>query len=337
MCCPRHLVVYTNPSLRPWKLTFVSAVLCGHNPLYPSQKGNVFTMPSNMFLDSNPPPDWSDGLVTESSMDRILDIWTSFTSRCLVWLRHTDYTKHNTEPGVYENACEEQASLLARFPRWRQFIYGLHPAPDLGAVCLRALKLIRVQYETLFIWASEALDRTRLGFDAHTASFESVVQECAELLGHGFGDSKSGTRDRGTLGLYSPAPQTGYTFEIFGVVSVLGFVVTRCRVGPIRRKAMGILERIWWRENGWDTTASLHGARALMELEEQSGVRVAGGELFIPAESRYYWGDARWENDLPASQKLICTFAQRTPDELGEIVGVPVVIDLSAPDIGHQG
>lgn len=331
MCCLRHLVLYTNLSLGLWKLTPDCAVLCGHNPLYPTQKGNVFTMPSNLFLDSSPPPDWSDRPVTASSMDSVLSIWTSFTSRCLVWLRHSDYTKHSQEPGVYAGACEEQTDLLAHLSQWQQFAYGLHPAPGLDAVYSRALKLIRLQYETLFIWASEALDRTRLGFDAHTARFESVVQDCAELLGHGFGDSESGTEERGTLRHYSPAPQTGYTFESFGVVSVLGFVVTRCRVGPIRRRALEILERIWWRENGWDTIATRRGAKALMELEEQGGIRGADGELFIPAESRYYWGNARWENDLPASQKLICTFAKRDPDELGEVVGVPVVIDLSAP------
>lgn len=293
-------------------------------------------MPSNMFLDAKPPPDWSDRPVTASSMDNIIAIWTSFTSRCLVWLRHSDYTKHNTQPGVYASACEEQTNLLARLLRWQQFIYGLKPAPGLDAVSLRGLKLIRVQYEVLFIWASEALDRTRLGFDAHTARFESVVQDCAELLGHRFGDSESGTKDRGTLRPYSPAPQTGYTFEIFGVVSALGFVITRCRVGSIRWRAMEISERIWWRENGWDTIANNRGARAMMELEEQGGIRGADGELYIPAESRYYWGNARWENDLPASQKLICTFAQRRPDELGEVFGVPVVVDLSAPRLDDQ-
>ncbi|KAK7720696.1 hypothetical protein SLS63_009690 [Diaporthe eres] len=215
---------------------------------------------------------------------------------------------------------------------WQHFIYGLHPAPGLDTVYSRALKLVRLQYEILFIWASEALDRTRMGFDDHTARFESVVQDSAELLGHDFEDSESSAEDRGMLGQYSPAPQTGYTFESFGVVSVLGFVVTRCRVGPIRRRALAILERIWWRENGWDTIATNRGAKALMELEEQGGIRGADGELFIPAESRYYWGGARWENDLPASRKLICTFAQRRPDELGEVFGVPVVIDLSVPD-----
>lgn len=312
-------------------------MLCGHNPLYPTQKGNVFTIPSNMFLDSSPPPDWSDRPVTSSSTDSVLAIWTSFTSRCLVFLRHCDYTKHSQEPGVYAGACEEQTDLLARLSQWQQFIYGLHPAPGLDMVYLRALKLVRLQYEILFVWASEALDRTRMGWDVHTARFESVVQASAELLGHDFGDSESGAEDHGTLGQYSPAPQTGYTFESFGVVSVLGFVVTRCRVGPIRRRALAILERIWWRENGWDTVVNNRGAKALMELEEQGGIRGADGELFIPAESRYYFGGARWENDLPASQKLICTFAQRRPDELGEVFGVPVVIDLSAPDSGNHG
>ncbi|KAG6362193.1 hypothetical protein INS49_010423 [Diaporthe citri] len=303
-------------------------MLCGHNPLYPTQKGNVFTIPSNMFLDSSPPPDWSDRPVTASLTDSVLAIWTSFTSRCLVWLRHCDYTKHSQAPGIYTGACEEQTDLLARLSQWQQFIYGLHPAPGLDTVYSRALQLVRLQYEILFIWASEALDRTRMGFDVHTARFESVVQDCAELLGHDLGDSPGGAEDCGTLGQYSPAPQTGYTFESFGVVSVLGFVVTRCRVGPIRRRGLAILERIWWRENGWDTIANNRGAKALMELEEQGGIRGADGELFIPAESRYYWGGARWENDLPASQKLICTFAQRRPDELGEVFGVPVVIDL---------
>lgn len=195
----------------------------------------------------------------------------------------------------------------------------------------RGLKLIRLQYDILFIWTSEALDRTRLGVDAHTARFESAVQGCAEVLGHGAQDSESGTDDCGTPGQYSPAPLTGYTFESFGVVSVLGFVVTRCRVGRVRRRALEILERIGWRENGWDTITIHRGAKALMELEEQGGIRGPDGEVFVPAESRYFWGDARWENDPPASQKLFCTFAQRRPDELGEVVGVPVVIDLSAP------
>lgn len=293
-------------------------------------------MPTNMFLDSNPPPDWSDRPVTASLMDSILSIWTSFTSRCLVWLRHSDYTKHSIEPGVYAKACGEQTDLLTHLSRWRRFIYGLHPAPGLDTAYSRGLKLIRLQYETLYIWAAEALDRTRMGFDAYSTMFESIVQDCAEVLGHDFGGNESGTNDRGTLVQYSPAPHTGYTFESFGVVSVLGFVVTRCRVGPIRRRALGILERIWWRENGWDTIASYRGARALMELEEQGGIRAADGELFIPAESRYYWGGARWENDLPASQKLMCTFAQRQPDELGEVVVVPVVIDLSAPGLDHH-
>ncbi|KAL2282839.1 hypothetical protein FJTKL_10234 [Diaporthe vaccinii] len=275
-------------------------MLCGHNPLYPTQKGNVFTIPSNMFLDSSPPPDWSDRPVTSSSTDSVLAIWTSFTSRCLVFLRHCDYTKHSQEPGVYAGACEEQTDLLARLSQWQQFIYGLHPAPGLDMVYLRALKLVRLQYEILFIWASEALDRTRMGWDVHTARFESVVQASAELLGHDFGDSESGAEDHGTLGQYSPAPQTGYTFESFGVVSVLGFVVTRCRVGPIRRRALAILERMWWRENGWDTIVNNRGAKALMELEEQGGIRGADGELFIPAESRYYFGGARGEG--PARQ-----------------------------------
>lgn len=285
-------------------------------------------MPSNMFLDSKPPPEWADRPVTASSVDSILAIWTSFTSRCLVWLRHTDYTKHSRDPEVYATACAEQADLLARLLRWQQFIYALHPAPDLDAAYLRALKVIRLQYDTIFIWASEGLDRTRMGFDHHTARFESIVQSCAEILGLGLGED--GTNDGRNPGCYSPAPHTGYTFESFGVVSVLGFVVTRCRLGPIRRKAMSILERIWWRENGWDTIASYRGAKALMELEEQGGFRGADGELYIPAESRYYWGDARWEDNLPTSQRLVCTFAQRRPDELGEVVGVPVVIDLSS-------
>lgn len=193
---------------------------------------------------------------------------------------------------------------------------------------VRGLKLIQAQYETIFIWASEGLDRTRMGFDHHTARFESIVQSCAEILGLGLGKGEDDTNDLRATGHYSPAPNTGYTFEGFGVVSVLGFVVTRCRVGPIRRKAMSILERISWRENGWDTVASYRGAKALMELEEQGGTRGADGELHIPAESRYYWGDARWEHGLPASQRLICTFAQRRPDELGDVFGVPVVIDL---------
>lgn len=293
-------------------------------------------MPSNMFLDSNLPPDWGDRPVTASSMDNLLASWTSFSSRCLVWLRHSDYTKHNTEPGVYENACEEQTNLLARLRRWQEFVYGLSPAPGLDAACLRGLKLLRVQHEILLIWASEALDRTRMGFDTHTARFESVVQDCAELLGHDLEDSESGTKDQGALRPYSPAPQTGYTFESFGVVTVLGFVVTRCRIGPVRWRAMGILERIGWRENGWDTIACYHGVKAMMELEEQGGMRGADGELHIPAESRYYWSNASWENDLPSSQKLICTFAQRRPDELGEVFGVPVVIDLSAPGKDNQ-
>lgn len=325
------MVLCTTPSPWLWKLTTVSAVLSGQNPLYPSQKGNMFTMPSNMFLDSSPPPDWSGQPVTASSMDSILAVWNSFISRCFVWLRHSDYTKHSTEPGVYAHAREEQTLLLARLLRWQQCIYGLRPASGLDAVYSRGLKLIRLQYEILFIWTSEALDRTRLGFDAHTARFESAVQGCAEVLGHGAQDTESGTDDRGTLGQYSPAPLTGYTFESFGVVSVLGFVVTRCRVGPVRRRALEILERIGWRENGWDTITIHRGGKALIELEEQGGIRGPDGEVFVPAESRYFWGDARWENDQPARQKLICTFAQRRPDELGEVFGVPVVIDLSAP------
>jgi hypothetical protein len=288
-------------------------------------------MPSNMFLDSSPPPDWGGRPVTASSVDIILAIWGSFTSRCLVWLRHTDYTKHTRDPGLYARACAEQADLIKRLLRWQQFIYGLHPAPGLDTVYLRGLKLVRLQYETIFIWASEGLDRTRMGFDYHTARFESMIQSCAEILGLGPGESEDDTNYRHMLERYSPAPKTGYTFESFGIVSVLGFVITRSRVGPIRRKAMAILEKIWWRENGWDTVASYQGAKALMQLEERGGIRGADGELYVPAESRYYWGDARWENDLPASQKLICTFAQRRPDELGEVVGVPIIIDLSSP------
>lgn len=101
MCRLLHLLLYTNPSFGLGKLTPDCAVLCGHNPLYPTQKGNVFTIPSNMFLDSSPPPDWSDRPVTASSTDSVLAIWTSFTSRSLVFLRHCDYTKHSQEPGVY--------------------------------------------------------------------------------------------------------------------------------------------------------------------------------------------------------------------------------------------
>lgn len=81
----------------------------------------------------------------------------------------------------------------------------------------------------------------------------------------------------------------------------------------------------------WSTIACHEGAKALMELEEQGGIRGADGELYIPAESRYYWGNARWENDQPVSQNLICTFAQRRPDELGEVAEVPVTIDISPP------
>ncbi|KAI3398309.1 hypothetical protein diail_9532 [Diaporthe ilicicola] len=303
------------------KLTVNAAVLCGHNPLYLSQKDNVFTMPSTLFLDSSPPPNWNE--LTASSMDNLLSTWTSFSSRCLVWLRHTDYTKHSIDPMVYAKACEEQAHVVAYLLQWRQFIYGLQPAPGLDAACWRGLKLVRLQYDTLYIWAAEALDRTRLGFDAHNTEFERVIDLCADLLGEGLDD-------RRTPGQYSPAPYTGYTFESFGVVAVLGFVITRCRAGNVRRRAMGLLERIWWRENGWDTVACYQGTKALMELEEQGGIRGADGELFIPAESRYYWGNARWENDQPTSQKLICTFAQRRPDELGEVAEVPVTIDLSA-------
>ncbi|KAG8159307.1 hypothetical protein KVR01_010968 [Diaporthe batatas] len=306
-------------------------MLCGHNPLYQSQKGNVLAMPSNMFLDSSPPPDAGERPVTASSLEPILAVWASFTSRCLVWLRHTDYTKHSIAPGIYARACAEQADLLARLLRWQQFIYGLRPAPDLDQAYMRGLKLIRLQYETIFVWASEGLDRTRMGFDHHTARFESLVQSCAEILGLGLAEGGDDTNDQRTTGHYSPAPYTGYTFEGFGVVSVLGFVVTRCRLGPIRRRAMSILARIWWRENGWDTVATYRGAKALMELEEQGGIPGADGELYIPAESRYYWGDARWEHALPASQRLICTFAQRRPDELGDVCGVPVVIGLSSP------
>lgn len=307
-------------------------MLCGHNPLYLSQKHNVVTMPSTMFLDSKPPPNCSERPITASSMDKILSVWTSFSSRCLVWLRHSDYTKHSEER-IYLKACEEQAHLLAHLFQWRQFIYKLQLAPGSDSACSRGLKLIRVQYDTLYIWAAEALDRTRLGFDAHNTEFESIVKLCAELLGRGFGHSESDTNKRSTPNQYSPAPCTGYTFESFGVVAVLGFVITRCRVGTIRRTAVGLLERIWWRENGWDTTATCKGAKALIELEEQGGVRGADGELYIPPESRYYWGNARWENDLPASQKLICTFAQRRPDELGAVFEVPVMIDLSAPGL----
>ncbi|KAL1853255.1 hypothetical protein Daus18300_011823 [Diaporthe australafricana] len=286
-------------------------------------------MPSTMFLDSNPPPNWNDRPLTASSMDSLLSIWTSFSSRCLVWLRHTDYTKHNQEPMVYAKACEEQTDLLAYLFRWRRFIYGLQPAPELDTICSRSVKLIRLQYDTLYIWAAEALDRTRLGFDDHNTKFESVVKLCADLLGQDFGHSENSVHDRHVPRQHSPAPYTGYTFESFGVVAVLGFVVTRCRLGTVRRRALGLLERIWWRENGWSTIACYQGGKALVELEEQGGIRGADGELYIPAESRYYWGNARWENDQPASLKLICTFAQRRPDEFGRVAEVPVTIDIS--------
>jgi hypothetical protein len=209
---------------------------------------------------------------------------------------------------VDDNAMADQTWFLARLQDFGTGICALTGAAaerqqqrgdaESGEQ-LRRLKFLAIHLLVATILLSCCLDRTEATYDDFTLQFEDVVRRVREYAD-----------------LYSAPIKSGFSNDV-GLLPVITFVASKCRVHRVRLDAMQLLRTAGWREGPWDGISLWMAMTNLMQLEGQQEVPMDEEMVFPPLpEARYAWTNMFWDFE---NRRMTMEYTKLWPNELGEL------------------
>lgn len=198
---------------------------------------------------------------------------------------------------VDDDTIADQAQFLARL---RQFGSGLTAlvAVEHNHVRLREISFLAIHHLVATILVSCCLDRTEVSYDDFTPQFEEVIRRVREYTN-----------------LYASSNKSGFSNEV-GLLPVVTFIASKCRVHRVRLAAMHLLRTSGWREGPWDGTSLWIAMTNLMQLEGQEEGAADEMVFMPPPDARYAWTNMFWDFE---NRRMTMEFTRIWPNELGEL------------------
>lgn len=198
--------------------------------------------------------------------------WNSFITRAVIFVVKTMQEAPSLEPAQLTTLANYRNTFLRELKQWERAIVQRSDR-EANFVVKRTLKIFHVGQKVVHILLSCCFDSTETEYDNHDSTFSDIM-----VMMHSMADeSQPATRIETVLDIY--------------VLPVLNFVSQKCRNSSTRLDALDLFEKMVSQMGGWETRASLLARRRLMDLEELG--RTESGD--IPAEGRYIWTDACWD------------------------------------------
>jgi hypothetical protein len=165
-----------------------------------------------------------------------------------------------------------------------------------------AINLLRIHHRVVSIWLSVCLSIDAAAMDAHTASFEEIVDLGSKL----------------TIESTEQQPEK-FSFEL-QIIPPLYYTAIKCQVPSIRRRAVELLRLAPRREGLWNAHVATKVAEMVIEIEERNIDCEKGTALEMARR--------RWKNlpsglsridviDLPRSHKIAEDVSNPVPARVG--------------------
>ncbi|UZP43261.1 hypothetical protein NXS19_011077 [Fusarium pseudograminearum] len=198
--------------------------------------------------------------------------WNSFITRAVIFVVKTMQDAPSLEPAQITTLANYRNTFLRELKQWERAIVQRSDR-EANLVVKRTLKIFHVGQKVVHILLSCCFDSTETEYDNHDSTFSDIM-----VMMHSMADESQ------------PATIIETVLDIY-VLPVLNFVSQKCRNSSTRLDALDLFEKMVSQMGGWETRASLLARRRLMDLEELG--RTESGD--IPAERRYVWTDACWD------------------------------------------
>lgn len=236
----------------------------------------------------------------------VYSCWGRFYTHAVTCLCQISYGNNFS---IFE-AVARRGSFLSCLSRWKPTLKTYLDSCGTGTIDRRALRLILIHWQVLWISVSCCLDPTGVAFDAFTDEFRDMLYRSMKFI-------------RDDIAIDRPLLMTFGE----GVFMPLLCVVTCCRNHDLRMTAAAVAYELPWQEGTWDTRVVLLGQLGSVLMEEKG--RDESG--FIPPSSRWYW---RGGDVSPESRRMTSLYLRHSPDEHGNAVTKSLSIDLERrPDI----
>jgi Fungal Zn(2)-Cys(6) binuclear cluster domain/Fungal specific transcription factor domain len=226
------------------------------------------------------------------------------------FVRSTGHKTHSKslEFDDYAEFFKLQASLQQWYTQFEEFLSKLSPSERQESE--HATDLLRIHHRTVSIWLDVAMQEGEYTFDSYTAGFQEIVELGSKLVTL----SSSGTDSNQKL-------PNNFSFEM-QVIAPLYFTALKCRVFPIRRRAIEILRAAPRREGLWNAHISAKIAERVIEREEQS---IQADQTTFPDVRVDIWGV------VPVESARVFS-AGELPCKFGSHENVPLMPISSLPD-----
>ncbi|KAH7108986.1 hypothetical protein B0J13DRAFT_579384 [Dactylonectria estremocensis] len=247
--------------------------------------------------------------IPECGIDTVASVYSCWGRFYTLAVTSLCQISHNSNSSTFE-AAVRRGNFLSCLSRWKPTLEGYLNNCETGTTDKRALRLILIHWQVIWISVSCCLDQTGVAFDAFTDEFRDLLCRSIKFI-------------ENDLAVETPLLMTFGE----GIFMPLLCVVTCCRSHDLRMTAAAIAYELPWQEGTWDTKIVLLGQLGSVLMEEKG--RDESG--FIPPSSRWYW---RGGDVSPRSRRMTSIYLRHVPGEHGEVVTKSLSIDLDRwPDI----
>lgn len=237
---------------------------------------------------------------------KVYSWWGRFYTHAVTCLCQISYGRKFS---IFE-AVARRGSFLSCLSRWKSTLNAYLDSCETSTTERRALRLIFIHWQVLWISVSCCLDPTGVAFDAFTDEFSDMLWRSVKFIKD---DISTDTPLLMTFGE--------------GIFMPLLCVVACCRDHDLRMTAAAVAYGLPWQEGTWDTRVVLLGQLGSVLMEEKG--RDESG--FIPPTSRWYW---RGGDIHPKSRRMTSRYLQHVPGDHEKTVTKSLSIDLDRwPDI----
>ncbi|KAH8729832.1 hypothetical protein BGZ61DRAFT_504582 [Ilyonectria robusta] len=159
-----------------------------------------------------------------------------------------------TDAEAMYNLQLEQQRLLSQLTRWHAAFTVFTSMTPQSPASENVQNLLRVYYNSSFVWISTSLRRDELAFDAHLPAFSAIISLASSIINS----------------LPPNAKMEAFSFET-ELVAPVYWTVTKCRHPLLRRAALKLLTRDQMRnrrENLWHVREAVVVSARVIEKEE---------------------------------------------------------------------
>jgi hypothetical protein len=240
------------------------------------------------------------------TIPKVYSWWGRFYTHAVTCLCQISYGRKFS---IFE-AVARRGSFLSCLSRWKSTLNAYLDSCEISITERRALRLICIHWQVLWISVNCCLDPTGVAFDAFTDEFSDMLWRSVKFI-------------KDDISTDMPLLMTFGE----GVFVPLLCVVACCRDHELRMTAAAVAYELPWQEGTWDTRVFLLGQLGSVLMEEKG--RDESG--FIPPTSRWYW---RGGDIHPKSRRMTSRYLQHVPGDHEKTVTKSLSIDLDRwPDI----